>query len=665
MAEPPTESEPADQANTGGPLPQTERVPSRELPSTDQQRTAAFDLDSSVGADSSTTGFVPSLPAPAKSPAGPRFPAAGEQLGDFELLTVLGKGAFATVYLARQISLGRQVALKVSANRGTEARTLAKLEHDHIVSVFSEVVDAEKNLRLLCMQYVNGPTLERVLKYLSDQPRDAWSGARILEAIEALSAQPAMFDPAALRDRELLQACDFFEAICWLGARLAEALAHAHGQRVLHRDIKPANILLNRYGRPLLADFNVALDPERVRGASGAMFGGTLNYMAPEHLDAFNPEEKAVTPESVDERSDIYSLGLVLYESLTGRLPFEPAMKSYRPTEVLKKLAAGRRATVPSPRRAQAPRSSVPEVLDWTVRRCLEPLPEKRFQSGTALAQSLEGCREHRQVEKEMPPPGPVTRLVLQHPFLMGFGLAVLPHAVASVVNITYNATRIVGELSPEQQQTFDRLVLAYNLIIYPALLFFLIRLIAPIGRTWRALRGDQVPAAEDVLAARQRVLSLPNWTIAFAIIGWLPGAFLFPLAIDAFAGPVKPEIYYHFFVSFFISGLIALTYSLFAVQFLVLRVLYARLWVDAHALKSTAAVELAPLQRRLRWFSLLAALIPLAVAFLMVGMATEQFTQGYRLLVTALIGLGIVGVFAALSITQQLQQVVTALTGK
>lgn len=241
------------------------------------------------------------------------FPELGKQYGDFELVRLLGKGSFASVFLARQISLDRYVALKVSANRGAEARTLAALEHEHIVRVFSETVDPEHNLRLLCMQFVPGTTLEKLINALAQRDPRTWSGGLIVDLLDHLCTDAVPFDPAALRGREDLAASDFCEAVCWFGTRLAEALAHAHSQGVLHRDIKPANILLNRYGRPFLADFNIALDAQRTKGSTGALFGGTLAYMAPEHLDAFNPDHET-TPDAVDERSDLFSLGIVLYE---------------------------------------------------------------------------------------------------------------------------------------------------------------------------------------------------------------------------------------------------------------------------------------------------------------------------------------------------------------
>src|SRR5262249_8937100 len=132
------------------------------------------------------------------------LPNVGARVDDFELLELLGSGAFARVFLARQTSLGRLVALKVSHNRGQEARTLASLEHDHILRVFSEVIDASRDLRLLCMQYVPGTTLERVIEALRGLPPEKRDGRAILAAVDAQASQPTAFDLAALRDREVL-----------------------------------------------------------------------------------------------------------------------------------------------------------------------------------------------------------------------------------------------------------------------------------------------------------------------------------------------------------------------------------------------------------------------------------------------------------------------------
>jgi Protein tyrosine and serine/threonine kinase len=235
----------------------------------------------SVGTDALnlSTENAPSFRAAEAAPQAAQL-RLGERIADFELLRLLGEGSFGQVFLARQLSLGRDVALKITRNRGNEAQTLASLEHDHIVQVFTEVIDAGRGLRLLCMQYVPGTTLAQVMHRLRQRQRREWSGAALLQAIDELTPHPAPFHPAALRDREFLAAADLCQAVCWLGGRLAEALDHAHSRHVLHRDIKPANILLNHYGRPFLADFNLSFSADPIGGAGAAVFGGTLAYMA-------------------------------------------------------------------------------------------------------------------------------------------------------------------------------------------------------------------------------------------------------------------------------------------------------------------------------------------------------------------------------------------------
>jgi serine/threonine protein kinase len=578
----------------------------------------------------------------------------GERVDDFEILRLLGEGSFARVFLARQVSLSRLVALKVSTEQGCEGRTLAQLEHEHIVRVFSERVDPENCVRLLCMQYVAGPGLDRIIARLKERPAASWTGRDFLDALDAHGPHEAAFDPAAIRDRETLNGCDFVECICWLGSRLAEALAHAHSQGVLHRDIKPANILVSPYGRPMLADFNVAQAPAAVRGSEKESFGGTLSYMAPEHLDAFSGKPDAT--QNVGERSDEYSLGVVLYELATGRLPFPSLPRGPDLRETVRKMAAQRRQGFAG--ELGAPGAT--DCLEQVIGRCLAPDPERRYQSAAGLARALEGCRELRRIAKELPPGGRLVRAAERHPFLWLAILALLPHCLGSIVNISYNGLRIV--LTEPQQETFARVTLVYNSIVYPLCLFLLWYLVAPVVSGWRRLEGPNGLRGAELAALRRQVLRLPRGAFLVSAFGWLPGALVFPLSLDYWAGPLDASVYCHFIISFAISGFIAVTYSVFAVQFVVLRILYPRLWGEGEDLRQLAGSELAFVGFRLGCLQFIAGAIPLVAAGMLVS-ASDETSLEFKLLVIALMTLGIAGFALALLLSAFLNKTALALT--
>src|SRR5262249_35466667 len=159
---------------------------------------------------------------------------------------------------------------------------------------------------------------------------------------------------------------------------------------------------------------------------------------------------------------------------------------------------------------------------------------------------------------KELPAGGRLVRSAWQHPFLWLAVLALLPHVVGSVVNIAYNGLRI--ELSPEQRAAFARITLCYNVLVYPLCLLLLWHLVAPVVRGWRGLTGPGAPRGPQLANLRRQVLRLPLGAALVSLVGWLPGALLFPLALDWFDGPVGGAVYRHFFISFAIAGLIALT---------------------------------------------------------------------------------------------------------
>src|SRR5208282_2673516 len=142
---------------------------------------------------------------------------------------------------------------------------------------------------------------------------------------------------AALAERS------YARAIAWWVARLAEALEHAHDRGVLHRDIKPSNVLVNDDGMPMLLDFNLAresvLAEDEQGEAAEATLGGTVDYMAPEHLESLAEGFS----DRVDRRSDIYGLGVLLYEAIVGKKPFLPPRKTHSVIDSLLRAADERR----------------------------------------------------------------------------------------------------------------------------------------------------------------------------------------------------------------------------------------------------------------------------------------------------------------------------------
>src|SRR5207248_550557 len=165
-------------------------------------------------------------------------------------------------------------------------------------------------------------------------------------------------------------------AAAWILVRLAEALQHAHRRGVLHRDIKPSNILLSADGLPMLLDFNLAHNLRGGQAQAAATLGGTVGYMAPEDLQALaNRDPNQAHP--VDHRADIYSLGMVLYEMLTGCSPFaQSASYSVLPI-LIQSMAVERSCIVPSLRQR---RPHLPWSLESIVRKCLAPDPNNRYQ---------------------------------------------------------------------------------------------------------------------------------------------------------------------------------------------------------------------------------------------------------------------------------------------
>ena len=335
------------------------------------------------------------------------MPRIGDLFLGFKIVDKLGEGGFGSVFLAEQLGLAaRPVALKFTSRPNREPERLASLQHTNIVPVYS--VHTMPPIQVLCMPYLGRQTLHDVLQMVAENKMLPATGAGLLSTLNALkpdtkkrpktgratkshpfeapAVTPGSGTYAALKPqpvRELLGRLSFPDSVVWLFTRLSEALAHAHERGILHLDLKPSNVLVTDDGVPMILDFGLAHD---IRSGQYDQSGGTLRYMSPEQLAAYAAQRGA----EPDARMDLYSLGVMFYELLTGQHPFERSMES---GVSLPTILAARRAFAPRPRTLN-PR--IDPAVEAIVLKLLSPDADARYQTAAELLTDLTLHQQHR-----------------------------------------------------------------------------------------------------------------------------------------------------------------------------------------------------------------------------------------------------------------------------
>jgi eukaryotic-like serine/threonine-protein kinase len=271
------------------------------------------------------------------------FSILNSQLGGYQIRALMGSGGMASVYKGYDAALDREVAIKVISTAGQpadfvsrfqrEARLAASLRHPNIVQIYH--FGGQQQIVYMVQELLPGPTLEQRMR---DAGRRRLATERVLAIIE----------------------------------QLAGSLDYAHGQGVIHRDIKPSNAIYNAAGQLVLTDFGIArniADPAQATTGPGVVMG-TPGYVAP---------EQAISSVALTPACDIYALGALLFELLTGRLPFEADTSM---GVILKHL-------YDEPPRPSTMRPDLPRALDAVVLRAMHKEPTERYPSAGALAQAL------------------------------------------------------------------------------------------------------------------------------------------------------------------------------------------------------------------------------------------------------------------------------------
>ncbi len=394
---------------------------------------------------------------PARCPT-PRVPG-------YEVIELIGRGGMGSVYRARAATPpGAIVALKILPPHlasgsarirfHREARALARLHHDHIISVH-DVVEVDGGALAIVLDMVEGLSLADLINALSrgHTGRNTSTSFQRMAAVRALLAQ---LSPDALAD-------GYERWIARVGLQIARALSHVHNATLVHRDVKPSNILLRPDGHAMLADFGIASDAMVTAITQTGQMIGTPLYAAPEQLSA-----AAGTPrdddQGCDPRTDVYALGATLYHALALRPPHAEPTAAAVLTSIREGLAPPLRSLAPY----------VPRELEGIVAKAMHPHPRARYQSASELADDLQRFLDRvRVAARPVSRLGLALRVIRRNRRTMAAAIAGIALGVLSVAALSFYLF-VAPPLAERQLNrshlsllTFDSTLSLYDLMLW------------------------------------------------------------------------------------------------------------------------------------------------------------------------------------------------------
>lgn len=317
----------------------------------------------------------------------------GQTLGDFEILSLIGTGGMGAVFLARQISLDREVALKVISDVGgirgkslerfkREAEVLAKTSHPNIVPIYE--VGEQGPYSYFAMEYIEGVSLDRILASIRNVSPDEKASDVMRKCPEAQADiySGKSDDTEGSNGAEIDK--DYIVTVSRMIISIASALEYAHNKGILHRDVKPSNILIASDGTAKLVDFGLAKAETQPSITVTGEFFGTASYVSPEQIRK---------PETADRRSDVYSLAATYYECLTLRPPFEGDTINETLTRVISREAV--------PPKKYCSRLSTD--FNTVLLKALEKLPSERYPTASEFAAEIQCILDFKPITAKRP----------------------------------------------------------------------------------------------------------------------------------------------------------------------------------------------------------------------------------------------------------------------
>lgn len=557
----------------------------------------------------------------------------GSTIDDFAIVQLLGEGAFAHVFLARQLSMQRLVALKVSMGTGDEPQALAQFDHPNIVRVYDQRALFEPAVHLLYMQFHPGGTLSEVVRALREADRTKVNGNMLLATIDQSLLRAAQVVPERSGARNWIESAEWPMVVAWLGVQLAHALEHAHQMGVLHRDVKPANVLLTAEGIPKLADFNVSFAGAAGRAGAAARLGGSVGYMAPEHLRALRALDVDAAPD-VGKKADLYSLAILLWELWQGYRPFSTTSSPKSWSDAVNQQLDSRSCPLNEPER----RGSASErVLEKALRVALQADVNERPGDALELAGRLKLALHPEAAGLLDPADGSRrSRIARRSTWLVAGIVILLPNVVSGLLNFQYNIREI--EMTDQMRDTLAALATWVNPIVYPlgvGLMVFYTRGLVRAIASSRAGRRVTSEELDDALGLGHRA----------ALIGgacWLGAGIVYTVILTAMYDQFTAVQATHFFISMLICGGVAMVYPMFGMALLVTFVYYPLL-IRGSMRDDRFDEHHHWMIRRCETYLLIAILLPLLGAALLIS--SESTSRAFML---TTIAAGVIGLLAS-----------------